>query len=271
MRRGYVDTPEGQMHYREDGDGPPTVVLIHQALRSSLEYRRVVPHLRDRARVISVDLMGYGDSDPPPQPYDVAAHAARVAELLQVLDVERLCLVGHHTGGNVAMEVAAGHPELVERLVLSGPAFVIDEAEREQLVSKMSAIEYPTPSSDGSHLLGIWREGLSSSFDVPRLPASEPELLADFFLEQIKVGPRRKEAHIAAFSHLAAPTLAEVSAPILIIVGDEDMWVCRRWEEMLQVQPSARLERLATAGEAPRLLPERFAQLILSHLDADGG
>jgi pimeloyl-ACP methyl ester carboxylesterase len=58
MKRGYVTTVDGQMHYREDGAGPDTVVLLHQALRSSIEYRLVVPHLRDRARVISVDLMG---------------------------------------------------------------------------------------------------------------------------------------------------------------------------------------------------------------------
>jgi len=267
MKRGYVDTPDGQMHYREDGAGPDTVVLIHQALRSSIEYRLVVPYLRDRARVISVDLMGYGDSDAPPQPYDIATHAVRVHELLQQLNVENLCIVGHHTGGNVAIEVAAQFPEAVERVVLSGPAFVLDEGERNELVTKMSAIQYPTAAADGSHLMPIWNEGLTSSFDVPRIPSSEPELLADFFLEQIKVGPRRKEAHIAAFSHLAAPALAKVSAPILIIVGDEDMWVCRRWQEMLDVQPGARLVRLPTAGEAPRLFPEKFAELIASHLD----
>jgi pimeloyl-ACP methyl ester carboxylesterase len=164
--------------------------------------------------------------------------------------------------------VAAQFPDAVQRLVLSGPAFVVDEAERNELVTKMSGIQYPTAVADGSHLQSIWNEGLVSSFDVPRIPPSEPELLADFFLEQIKVGPRRKEAHIAAFSHMPASSLGKISVPILLIVGDDDMWVCRRWQEMLEVQPTARLVRLATAGEAPRLLPRRFADLVASHLDA---
>jgi pimeloyl-ACP methyl ester carboxylesterase len=270
MERGYLTTADGQMHYREDGTGPSTIVLLHQALRSSLEYKRVVPYLRDRARVISVDLMGYGDSDAPPRQYDIPAHAERVHDLLRHLRVEKVCLVGHHTGGNVAIEVAAQFPEAADRLVLSGPAFVLDAAERDELVTKMSAIEYPSPVADGSHLQSIWNEGLISSFDVPRIPSTEPDLLADFFLEQIKVGPRRKEAHIAAFSHLAAPSLARLSLPILIIVGDEDMWACRRWKEMLEVQPMACLVRLPTAGEAPRLLPQRFAELIAAHLDHSG-
>jgi pimeloyl-ACP methyl ester carboxylesterase len=124
MGRGYVTTVDGQAHYREDGAGPHTVVLLHQALRSSLEYKRVVPYLRDQARVISVDLMGYGDSDAPPRQYDIPAHAARVYDLLQQPRVEKVCLVGHHTGGNVAIEVAAQFPEVAERLVLSGPTFV---------------------------------------------------------------------------------------------------------------------------------------------------
>lgn len=266
MARGYVTTADGQMHFRDEGSGKVTFVLIHQALRSSLEYRRVVPRLRDRSRVISVDLMGCGDSDLPPQRYDISTHAARVHDLIRTLELDHVSLVGHHTGGNVALEVAAQFPGSVDRLVLSGPAFVTDAGERNQLVAKMSAIEYPTPAADGSHLQRIWDEGLVSSFDVPRIPPTEPELLADFFLEQIKVGPRRKEAHIAAFSHDVVQSLARVDVPLMVIVGNEDMWVCRRGAEILELKPDATLVHLPTAGEAPRLMPAEFADAISSYL-----
>lgn len=266
MRRGFVDTSAGQMHYREQGEGP-ALVLIHQALRSSLEYRRVIPRLADRYRVIAVDLMGYGDSTMPPSPLSVPDHARYVTELLDGLGIERAVVGGHHTGANVALEVAASFPERVDALVLSGPAVVVGDEERAQLVEKMSAIEYPRAVADGSHLVPIWDEGRVSSFGVPRLPDDDVELLADFFIEQIKVGPRRKEAHIAAFSHDALARLPEVTAPVVIIIGTEDMWACARGAELAAAAPGAALYEFPTAGEIPRLFPDLFASSVATFLE----
>ena len=47
IRRGFVDAPDGQMFYREAGNGPP-IVLIHQILRTSLDYESVIPILAER-------------------------------------------------------------------------------------------------------------------------------------------------------------------------------------------------------------------------------
>lgn len=265
-RRGYVDTSAGQMHYREAGDGAP-LLLIHQALRSSLEFRLVLPLLGESRRVIAVDLMGYGDSDQPGSAYMVATHADRVAEFVDGMALGPIALGGHHTGANVALEVAARYPDKVTALVLSGPAVVVGEQERIALVEKMSAIDYPEPQADGSHLLPIWREGLLSSFDVPRLPESDPELLADFFLEQIKVGPRRKEAHVAAFSHDALSRAPLVRVPALVLSGRQDMWTCARGKELTAHLPQAELHEFDMAGEMPRLEPRQFADAVRVFLD----
>ena len=47
IRKGYVEIPEGQMHYRTIGNGP-VVMLLHQVVRSSDEYRRVMPVLAEK-------------------------------------------------------------------------------------------------------------------------------------------------------------------------------------------------------------------------------
>ena len=266
MRRGYVDTPNGQMHYRESGSGAP-LILVHQALRSSLEFRLVTPFLSDARRVISIDMMGYGDSDMPDHPFDVATHAAHIKSFVDGMGLGRVAIGGHHTGGNVALEFAAAYPEAVHALILSGPAVVIGQPEMDALVEKMSAIQYPVTKADGSHLLPIWREGISSSFNVPRIPATEAELLHDFFLEQIKVGPRRKEAHIAAFSHDAVASGARVTAPTLVISGREDMWTCARGPEMRDAVANSELHEFNTAGEMPRLNPELWAKTVRDFLE----
>lgn len=267
VRRGYANTSAGQMHFREAGDGPP-LVLVHQALRSSLEFRLVIPLLSDYWHVIAVDLMGYGDSDMPKTAYMVDDHASRIAELVDDLCLGPVAIAGQHTGGNVALEFAARFPEKVKALVLSGPAVVIGEEERAMLVEKMSAIQYPEPRSDGSHLLPIWQEGLVSSYDVPRLPESEPELLADFFLEQIKAGPRRKEAHIAAFSHDALERAAHVRVPTLVMTGTHDMWACARGKELAERLPHCERQEYDAAGEMPRLEPDKLAAAVRTFLQA---
>jgi len=266
MRRGYVDTASGQMHYRESGSGFP-LLLVHQALRSSLEWRLVTPLLSDTWRVISVDMMGCGDSDLPDHPFSINDHAARIKQLVDGLGLRRIAIAGHHTGGNVALEFAATYPETVSALIVSGPAVVIGPKEKTELVEKMSAIQYPSPHADGSHLLPIWREGLVSSFDVPRIPASQVELLHDFFMEQVKVGPRRKEAHIAAFSHDAIAAGPRVKAPTLIISGKRDMWACSRGPELHAALPGSELFEFDTEGEMPRLMPQVWASAARKFLE----
>jgi len=44
MKRAYADIPEGQMHYRIEGNGEP-LLLLHSAVRSSAEYNRAIPFL----------------------------------------------------------------------------------------------------------------------------------------------------------------------------------------------------------------------------------
>jgi pimeloyl-ACP methyl ester carboxylesterase len=266
MRRGYVDTKAGQIHYREEGQGQP-LLLIHQALRSSLEYRLVVPLLADKWRVISVDLAGYGDSDMPEQAYGVKEHADRMEEFVVGLGCGPVVVEGHHTGGNIALQFAASYPASVTGLIVSGPAVVIGEKEMNGLVEKMSAIQYPSPQADGSHLVPIWREGLVSSFDVPRIPATEVELLHDFFMEQVKVGPRRKEAHIAAFSHDILSAARLIQVPTLIINGERDMWACARGAELNATISNGELHNFDAAGEMPRLSPALWAKTVRDFLE----
>ena len=61
IRRSYADTPEGQIHYAEAGQGKP-VLLLHQTPRSWDEYRDVLPILGRKYRVIAMDTIGFGDS-----------------------------------------------------------------------------------------------------------------------------------------------------------------------------------------------------------------
>ena len=68
MKRAYVDIPEGQVHYRNEGEGEP-VILLHMAVASSDEFVRPIHFLSKSYCAIALDFLGAGDSDPAPYPY----------------------------------------------------------------------------------------------------------------------------------------------------------------------------------------------------------
>ena len=68
--------------------------------------------------LIALDLPGFGESEPPPEAWDVDAYMRFLVDFLEELGVERAHLVGHSHGGRVSIALAAAHPERVGRLLL---------------------------------------------------------------------------------------------------------------------------------------------------------
>jgi pimeloyl-ACP methyl ester carboxylesterase len=111
-----------QARYRVDGAGP-AVVLLHGIGRSLEDWTEQHELLRDRHRVYSVDLPGYGESEPLGEPYTVAALARFVADFLDAVEItEPAHLVGNSLGGAVAMQLAVHAPDRVASLVLVNSA-----------------------------------------------------------------------------------------------------------------------------------------------------
>jgi pimeloyl-ACP methyl ester carboxylesterase len=166
-----VDLPGGDLQVREDGRvGGPPVVLIHGWIASIHWWGRITPLLARRDRVIRVDLLGHGGSEKPRNGYSMEEQADRVALVLARLRVRRALVVGHSTGSEVAVALAARHPELARRLV------VIDSEPDERFVSpdflaKLSVTgvigeALKRPATDGTIRDGL-EQGFAKGFPVP--------------------------------------------------------------------------------------------------------
>lgn len=107
-----------RIHYVDEGEGPP-VVLIHGFASSIGAWAPVRPGLRDKHRVIALDLKGFGYSDRPPGDYSPKAQAELVLALLDARGVkEPVALVAHSWGSSIALAIALMAPERVERIAL---------------------------------------------------------------------------------------------------------------------------------------------------------
>jgi pimeloyl-ACP methyl ester carboxylesterase len=111
----------------------PTVLLLHGLAESGEAFRAFVPYLARNARVVRMDLRGYGQSPalPADHPWRFDNLVQDVATLIRHLGAPRVHLAGGKIGGTIALATAARHPELVERLaVLGGPASLTNMASR---------------------------------------------------------------------------------------------------------------------------------------------
>ena len=103
-----------------------------------------------------MDLPGMGSSDQHPDGPSIENYAAAAAAVIEQSGRSPVSVCGHHTGGVVAVELAARRPHLVECLVLSSTPW-IDGTERARRAGKQP-IDTVELRSDGSHLLDLWNQ-----------------------------------------------------------------------------------------------------------------
>ena len=106
-----------RMHVRNWGGNGRPVVLLHGLASTCRIWDLTAPIMARDFSVIAVDQRGHGDSGKPENGYDFASVGADVAALLEGRGIERPVLVGHSWGADVALELAASRPELLQGIV----------------------------------------------------------------------------------------------------------------------------------------------------------
>ncbi|ETK30913.1 haloalkane dehalogenase [Microbispora sp. ATCC PTA-5024] len=104
-----IDVLDSTMYYEETGSGVP-FVFLHGNPGSSHLWRKVLPRVGGRARLLAPDLIGMGRSGKPDVPYRFADHARYLDAWFERLGLEDVVLVGHDWGGALAFDWAARHP-----------------------------------------------------------------------------------------------------------------------------------------------------------------
>ena len=217
IRRGYADTSRGQVHYAEVipevPASPVPVVLLHQTPRSWDEYREVLPLLGRNHRAIAMDTIGFGASAPISD-HGIETYASVVVEFIQALRLPRAALVGHHTGGLVAIETAARAPELIAAIVLSSTPHY-DADGRARAVAR-PPIDLVAEQPDGSHLAELWRK--RQGF----YPPDRPDLLTRLVRDALTLGPDAEAGHEACRRYRLEDRAGLVQCPVLCLGASAD-------------------------------------------------
>jgi len=121
-RMKYLQVEGARLAYLDEGPkGGKPVVLLHGFPTSSWLYRKVIPLLSTAGlRVIAPDFLGAGASDKPRElpEYEVTREATRIEVLLRHLNLPKVTLVVHDTGGLVGFQLIQQNPGVVDGLVI---------------------------------------------------------------------------------------------------------------------------------------------------------
>lgn len=162
LAHGFADLGEVRLHYVTAGQGP-AVLLIHGWPQTWYMWRKLIPGLAQRYRVVAPDLRGLGDSSRPVSGYDKKTIANDLWRLMRaVLGEQRFFIVGHDWGGPTAYALAAQHRDAIRRMVI---------------------FDVPVPG-DGTPVMfnNRWHHGLHWELDFPEaLTAGREDIYLGFF------------------------------------------------------------------------------------------
>jgi pimeloyl-ACP methyl ester carboxylesterase len=218
-RRGYADGPYGLVHFQDTGGAGIPLVLCHQSPQSSRQFDTVLPEfIRLGIRAIAVDTPGFGMSDAPDFVPTIEDYARAIPAVLDHLKIPVTNMAGHHTGAQVATEVALQFPNRVKNLVMHGPNPITEEQRQRALERVVAREKNFVYEPDGSHLM--------KSFQLRwKLygPGGDPNLTTRVIAEKfIGYGPFWY-GHHASFSYDHAASLRKISHRTMIMTntGDE--------------------------------------------------
>jgi len=217
LRMAYMDVPpSGPANGR-------TVVLTHGKNFGGYYWRDVAQALAAAGyRVIVPDQVGWGKSSKPDIRYSFQLLAANTAHLLDSLGIQKVTLVGHSTGGMLAVRFALMYPERVTQLVLEDPIGLEDYRVNIPPQTDETLYQAELANTDAAKI---------SAFYAHYFANPQPEIYEPLAEVQIRVTlsgeyPRWAKASALAYQLIyQQPVRYEyrlLQPPTLLIVGEKD-------------------------------------------------
>ncbi len=251
------------IHYVEAGEGP-ALVLIHGLGASTFTFRRVLPELARRFRVVAIDLKGFGFSERPSGDYSLSTQADLVRQVMDQLGIGKASMLGHSMGGVVAMRLALACPERVERLILASSASDADLG-RHAWGAAAAGRMLPVVAPFTFHNRRFRELSLRSGYYDPT--GCTEDVIEGYMLPGHIRGYLRALGNTMAHWRRDPPLRpSEITQPTLVLWGAEDRWLPpSRGERLHGLIPNSRLALVSGGGH---LFLEEQAERALSLIEA---
>ena len=245
------------IHYEVHGDSGPWLTLSHSLACSSAMWAPQITEFSKRFRVLAFDTRGHGKSDAPSGAYTLEQLAGDLDGLLKHLKIDKTHYCGLSMGGMIGQTFALSHPGVFQSLTLA------DTTSR-----------YPAEGA------ATWADRIKTAQTQGMQPLVEPTL-ARWFTEPFRkshpdivktIGAQIAATPVAGYAGCcqAIPKinvtqrLKEITCPILVIVGEQDMGTpLAMAKEIHDNAPGSQLVVLSPAAHISNLeQPEAFNKAL---------
>jgi 2-hydroxy-6-oxonona-2,4-dienedioate hydrolase len=274
----FVDAGGWRTRVIEAGDGEPVIMMPGLTGHAEAFIRNVIPLARRGYHVYSIDMLGHGFSDKPPDVvYRTATFTSHLVRFLDAIEEPAAHLAGQSLGGWVAWRFALEHPERVQSLIsLTGAGFLLDDEEsrrKSEAVGKEvrdktnRALAEPTRDRVRERLewlmfdpKSVTDELVEARYQIFNLPDSKAVMQK---MTEEFAGPGNSD------SMLTERELAEIQHAALIVWTDHNPTTpAVVGERVAQIMPNARFAMVHEAGHWPMFeQPAIVNPLLGSFLD----
>lgn len=270
-REGFVVTDDGaRLHYRVEGQGPETLVVVHGGPANSMESIRpdFGPATAGR-RIIYYDQRGNGGSslDMDRAHLAIGRHVADLDAIRAHFGLEKMNLLGNSWGGLLVSYYAVAHPDRVARLVLHDSApparswleamsdeirrrsLRLPEAERRAFAAAGDPLSWyraPDPLVPCRTFMHVLFRLYAYDADAPGETHSDPCAGGPEAVRRQLIVNKRIWAGLPDYD--IRPLLGRVTAPVLVIYGEADPVPRAAAESWAAAYPNARLLVIRHAG-----------------------
>jgi pimeloyl-ACP methyl ester carboxylesterase len=242
-----------------------TVLLLAPWPETLFAYRRIWDRVADVARVVAIDLPGFGHSDGRPELIAPDASGAFLGRLIDEWGLGAPHVVGPDVGTAAALFLAARSPDRVTSLTVGGGAVAFPIEAGGTLKNVIEA-----PSLDAVRELDA-RTAIGQAVEAGAPSGSEPEVHEDY-VSAYDLGRFAESARFVRHYPEQNPVLREllpsIATPTLIVAGRDDPIVPWSNNEYLhELLPASELHPLDAGHYAWEQAPEEYGRLVVDWVD----
>jgi pimeloyl-ACP methyl ester carboxylesterase len=256
----WIEVNGTSLRYELSGDGPATLVLVHEMGGTLESWDQVLPALSPGRRILRYDTRGAGQSEKIRGAVSFETMVDDLAALLDALAIAGpVALAGCAVGGGIVLTFAARFPARVAALVAMGPATGVAADRREATMARADAIATRGPR-------GVIEESFAGSY--PPEVRHDAEQYRRFRARWLANDP---ESYAAIYRMLVASTLdaalPTIACPALFLAGTRDrLRPPALVEPLAAVLPNARFRALESghfmAVQTPALVAEAIGGFL---------
>ncbi len=247
-----------EIAYQEVGKGTTTLLFVH-GLSSTMEsWKNNLEGLKDEFHCIAIDLPGYGKSSKLRTDYSLRDYAEIINSFVQKKELRNVILVGHSMGGQIAMHTVLENPDTFKKLILIAPAGIETFTSQEATLMKTSYTPQVVINTSDEQVVANYKLNFyefpesANAMVEQRIAMKEAEdfpMYAELIVNNIH----------AMLDEPVLSKVSEISVPVLMIYGQNDMLIPNRY-----FHPTESIESLVNTSK------EKFKDIHVEVIEEAG-